>query len=218
MNTKSSQQKMMMVAALAALGAAATGCNGDVGMALAPLDQPTMVVANDTQPQSQVTVYHQGTLDPGAGLAVLTVNKGFIRMRSEHNRATVEQLILLLGDTDLPPSGAMPNGLKLRHQSLELSTPVEADVNEKTMNALNVHAQGALSYRADLVQDDGTLRALGPVQANVSGFDVRATRYEFGVHVTVDAAPKGQCLSIPGVLDISNCSLFVELDGDSHAN
>jgi hypothetical protein len=139
-------------------------------------------------------------------------------MRSENNQATVEQLIFLLANVDLAPSSTMPSGLKLRNQRLELQTPVAADVNDKTMNSLAVHAHGALSYHADLLQDDGTLRPLGPVQANVSDFDVRATRYEFGVHVTVDAAPAGTCLDIPGVLEISKCSLYVELDGDSHSN
>jgi hypothetical protein len=207
----------MMVVAFAAV-AGTVGCGSGVSMNLAPLDQPAMVVANDTQPQSQVTVYHQGTLDPGDALTVLKVDNGFIRMRAGHQQATVEQLIFLLANVQLAPTTSMPKGLTLRNQRLELATPVSGEVNESNMNVLNVHAHGALTYYADLVQDDGTLRAIGPVQADATEFDVRATRYEFGVHVTVDAAPQGTCLRIPGILDISNCSLYVELDGDSHSN
>jgi hypothetical protein len=204
----------MMVVALAA-AAGASGCNESIGMGLAPLDQPTMVVANNAQPQSQVTVYHQGALDPSASLTVLKVDNGFVRLRSESEQATVEQLIFLLADTDLGASTSMPQGLKLRNQRLELAAPLTADVTGKSMNSLTAHAHGSLTYHADLLDEDGRLRSLGAVQTDAADFDVRATRYEFGVHVTVDAAPQGTCWKIPGVLDISNCSLYVELDGDS---
>ena len=36
--------------------------------------------------------------------------------------------------------------------------------------------------------------------------------------LTVDAAPQGKCWSIPGVLEVSDCSLFVETDGDAFSN
>ncbi len=205
----------MMFVALAATAAAATGCNGGVGMGLAPLDHPAMVVANSTQPQSQVTLYHQGALDPSASLTVVKIDNGFLRMRSESKQAAVEQLIFLLADADLAPSTSMPKGLKLRNQRLELPAPLAAEVLSKSMNSLTARAHGSLRYHADLLDEDGTLRATGPVATDAADFDVRATRYEFGVHVTVDAAPQGTCWKIPGVLDISNCSLYVELEGDS---
>jgi hypothetical protein len=209
---------LMMFGLATTMVAAVAGCSGGVGMGLAPLDHPAMVVANTAQPQSQVTLYHQGALDPSAALTVLKVENGFVRLRSDHEQAAVEQLIFLLADADLAPSTSMPQGLKLRHQRLSLEAPLGADVSDKTMNSLTAHAHGSLTYRADLLDEDGTLRSVGPVQTDDADFDVRATRYEFGVHVTVDAAPQGTCLKLPGLLDISNCSLYVTMDGDSISN
>jgi len=209
---------LMMFGVATAMVVGAAGCNDGVGMGLAPLDQPAMIVANSAQPQSQVTVYHQGALDPSASLTVLKVENGFVRLRSDKEQATVEQLIFLLADAELAPSTSMPLGVKLRNQRLALDAPLSAEVSDKSMNGLTAHAHGSLTYRADLLDEDGRLRPLGPVPTDAADFDVRATRYEFGVHVTVDAAPQGTCWKIPGVLDISNCSLYVAMDGDSISN
>jgi hypothetical protein len=193
---------------------AASGCSHEK-MGLAPLDQPAVVIASGAQPQSQVTIYRQGAMDPADSLTVVQVSNAFVRVTSDASHAHIDYLLFLLKDIDLAPTTAMPKGLRLRNQQLELDGGLAAELPQHEPNALTAQAHGSMTYRASMVADDGSLRPIGPVATKAADFDVRATRYEFGVRVTVDAAPQGSCWSVPGVLDVSNCSLYVETDGDS---
>jgi hypothetical protein len=191
------------------------GCSHGIGMGLAPLDRPAVVTATGAQPQSQVTLYHQGAVDPTSSLQVVRVSDAFVRLRSDANQARVEDLLFLLADTDVAPTDSMPNGLRLRHQQLQISGILDALLTQHEANAITAHARGTMVYSASSLGPDGKLYPLGPVQTQAGDFEVRAVRYEFGVHVTVDAAPHGDCWQIPGVIAVSNCSLYVATDGDS---
>lgn len=207
----------LLLSALLVAGAA-TGCTRANTLGLAPLDQPARIHASGAQSQSEVTFYRTGVLDPTGSLTTLPVRDATLHVSTTADHATVEELTLSLGDANLGPSQAMPHGLKLRNQQLRITRAVEAPMVERTVDAVTVRGHASLTFRASMVLDDGTLYPLGPTQTEAADFDLRATRYEFGVHVTVDSAPQGKCWSIPGVIDVSNCSLFVETDGDATSN
>jgi hypothetical protein len=204
-----------LLPALLILGAAG-GCTRPAG--LAPLDRPATVTASGAQTQSQITIFRKGVLDPTGSLTTLQVKDASLRMVTTDDHATVEELVLKLADANLAPTEAMPEGVNLRQQELRIIAPVKAPMVQREANALTVRAHASLQYRAALVLDDGSLYTLGATQTEVGDMDLRATRYEFGVHVTLDAAPQGKCWSIPGVIDVSDCSLYVETDGDAYAD
>ena len=205
--------KTIVLSALLVAGAA--GCTRPAG--LAPLDQPATVTASGAQTQSEITMYRKGVLDPTGSLTTLRVKDASLRVVTTEDHATVEELVLKLADANLAPTEAMPEGVNLRQQELRIIAPVTAPMVQREANALTVRAHTSLQYRAALVLDDGSLYTLGATQTEVGDMDLRATRYEFGVHVTLDAAPQGKCWSIPGVIEVSDCSLYVETDGDAYA-
>lgn len=207
-------QKMLPVLLLL-LTSAAAGCGHSGSIGLAPLDQPASVKASGAQPQSEVTLYRMGTLDPRGALVTLKVSDVSLRLVTNAEQATVQELTIKLSDVDLPATESMPHGVNLRQQQLRLTAPVTAPMTQRELNALTVRAHTSLQYRAAIILDNGSLYTLGASQTEAADIDLRATRYESGVHVTVDAAPQGKCWSIPGVLEVSDCSLYVETDGDA---
>jgi hypothetical protein len=184
-------------------------------MGLAPLDKPAFINTAGAESQSQVTMYRQGALDPAGSLVVMPVRDATVQVSSTLSDAVVEELVLHLADVDLGPSQSMPNGLKLRNQELRIPQATAAKVEGRAIDELDVAAHGALAYHAEMLLPDGTLYPLGATQTDQGELDVRITRWEFGVHVTLDAAPQGECWSMPGVLEISDCSLYVESNGDA---
>jgi hypothetical protein len=205
----------MRTITLILLAAGATGCTRPAAMGLAPLDQPAFISSTGAESQSQVTMYRQGAIDPAGALVVVPVRDATVQVSSTLSDAVVEELILRLADVDLGPSQLMPTGIKLRNQELRITSSMAGHVEGRAADELDVSAKGALTYHASMLLSDGTLAPLGATQTNEGQLDVRITRWELGVHVTLDAAPRGACWSVPGVLDISNCSLYVESNGDA---
>lgn len=197
------------------LAAGTLGCTRPAAMGLAPLDQPAFISSAGAESQSQVTMYRQGALDPAGSLVVVPVRDATVQVASTLSDAVVQELVLRLADVDLAPSQAMPDGVKLRNQELRIAAAMTGKVEGRAANELDVKAHGALAYHASMVLPDGTLYPLGATQTEQGDLDVRITRWEFGVHVTLDAAPRGSCWSVPGILEVSNCSLFVESNGDA---
>jgi hypothetical protein len=192
------------------------GCTSSNTMQLAPLDQPAMVTAKGAEASSEVTLYRQGSIDPNGSLVNVHVHDAGLRLRSlTDDKVEVQELTMALDDSDMSATTAMPDGVKLRNQTLTLVSEVDATATQEEPDALTAHGHSSLVYHASLLLADGTLYPLGPVTSNAADFDVRATRYESGVHVTIDAGPQGQCWTIPGIIDVSDCSLYVETDGEA---
>jgi hypothetical protein len=93
-----------------------------------------------------------------------------------------------------------------------------ASMEDREADSLTATVHTALQYRAAMILDDGSLYQLGNTETEPVDLSVRATRYFQDVRVTVDGAPQGKCWSIPGVIEITNCSLYVESDGDATSN
>lgn len=207
----------LLLSALVVTSAAATGCTR-ANLGLAPLDQPATITATGAQTQSEITVYRQGVLDPTGSLTTLRVRDAIVKLHTTEDHAVVDELVLKLADANMSATAEMPQGVNLRQQELRIVRAVDAPMEQHEPNALTVRAHTSLQYRAALVLDDGSLYTLGATDTEAGDLDIRATRYEFGVHVTVDAAPQGKCWSIPGVIEVSDCSLYVETDGDAESN
>jgi hypothetical protein len=212
------RSKLLLSILLIGGAAATTGCTRANELGLAPLDQPAIVKANGAQKTSEVTMYRMGTLDPQGTLLTMRVTDASVFFSTTADQAKVEELVFHLEDQNLAPTEALPQGVNLRNQELRITQTVSAPMEERDPNALTVRAHTALQYRAAMILDDGSLYTLGNTETEPVDLDVRATRYFGGVHVTVDGAPQGKCWSIPGVIEITNCSLYVETDGDATSN
>jgi hypothetical protein len=212
------KRSKLLLSALLIGGAALTGCTRPNELGLAPLDQPAIVKAEGAQTTSEVTMYRMGTLDPEGTLLTMRVTDASVFFTTTSDKASVQELVFHLSDENLPATSALPSGVNLRNQELRITQTVSAEMQERVPDALTARVHTALQYRAAMILDDGTLYQLGNTTTEPVDLDVRATRYYGGIHVTVDGAPQGKCWSIPGVIDISNCSLYVETDGDATSN
>jgi len=212
------KRSKMMLSALLVVGAAATGCTRPNETGLAPLDQPAVVQAKGAQSTSQVTMYRMGTIDPQGTLLTMQVTDASVLFTTTTDKASVAELTFKLADQNLAPTEAVPQGVNLRNQQLRITQTVPASMEERDANALTANVHTALQYSAAMILDDGSLYQLGNTSTEPVDLAVRATRYFGGIHLTVDGAPQGKCWSIPGVIEITNCSLYVESDGDATAN
>ncbi|HEX8953980.1 MAG TPA: hypothetical protein VF945_19125 [Polyangia bacterium] len=212
------KRSKLILSALLVSGAALTGCTRPNELGLAPLDQPAIVKANGAQKASEVTIYRMGTLDPQGTLITMAVTDASVFFSTTADKASIEEMVFHLADTNMAATSTLPEGVNLRNQELRITQTVPAAMSERTADALTARVHTSLQYRAAMILDDGSLYQLGNTMTEPVDLDVRATRYFGGVHVTVDGAPQGKCWSIPGVIEISNCSLFVETDGDATSN
>ena len=212
------RSQLMLLSVLVVSGAALTGCTRPNELGLAPLDEPAIVKANGVQSTSEVTMYRMGTLDPEGTLITMHVTDASVLFSTTKDKASVQELVFRLSDANLPATSALPQGVNLRNQELRITQTVSAEMQERVPDALTARVHTSLQYRAAMILDDGTLYQLGNTTTEAVDLDVRATRYFGGVHVTVDGAPTGKCWSIPGVIEITNCSLYVESDGDATSN
>jgi hypothetical protein len=208
----------LMLSVLAVAGAAATGCTRANDLGLAPLDQPAVVKATGAQKTSEVTMYRTGSIDPQGTLITMAVTDASVSLSTTADNATVAELTFKLADTNMAATSEVPYGVNLRNQELRITQKMPATMEERSPDALDARVHTVLQYRAAMILDDGSLYQLGNTETEPVDLDVRATRYFGGVHVTVDGAPQGKCWSIPGVIEISNCSLYVETDGDATTN
>lgn len=207
----------LALSGLLVAGAALTGCTRANDLGRAPLDQPAIIQAKGAQKQSEVTMYRLGTWDPQGTLITMPVTDASLFVTTTADNASVEELVFKLGDANLPASSTLA-GVNLRNQELRITQRVPAPMQERDVDAVTLRAHTTLQYRAAMILDDGSLYQLGNTTTEPVDLDVRATRYFGGVHVTVDGAPQGKCWSIPGVIEITNCSLYVETDGDATTN
>lgn len=208
----------LIMSALWLAGAAATGCTRPNELGLAPLDQPAIVTAKGAQKTSEITMYRMGTVDPQGTLLTMTVTDASVHLTTTADKATVEELVFKIADQNLAATSTVPYGVNLRNQELRITQTVPATMSERSADALTAAVHTSLQYRAAMILDDGSLYQLGNTNTEPVELDVRATRYFGGVHISVDAAPQGECWSIPGVIEISDCSLYVETDGDATSN
>lgn len=182
------------------------------------LDAAALVHSQGTLPRSQLTLHQEyaAANDPGLDLTVMIDDATFTVRSGDLGaaHATVEELTLLLDDIDLPPSQELPDGQRMRAQSLTLPAATVAEVLQQTPDALALRITTPLAYHASTLLDDGTLYSLGVVDTTVSSLDLRVTLDEAHLVVELDAAPAGDCWQIDGVMTVNHCTLFVESAGD----
>ncbi|HEY2749238.1 MAG TPA: hypothetical protein VGL86_31690 [Polyangia bacterium] len=213
------KRSKMMLSALLVVSAAATGCTRPNDLGLAPLDQPAVVKSSGAIAASEVTMYRMGTLDPQGTLLTMAVTDASVKLSTTADgKASVATLDFKLADQNLAPTSALPEGVNLRNQELRITQTMPAEMEARDADSLTATVHTALQYRAAMILDDGSLYQLGNTETEPVDLSVRATRYFEDVRVTVDGAPQGKCWSIPGVIEISNCSLYVESNGDATSN
>ena len=163
------------------------------------------------QPASMLTMYRKGSLDP-AGLADHAVDNATVGALHDAARS---------GDgrrrwSSSSPTANMPatelaarRASTLRNQELRITQRIARRGAEA--RAERAHGR-ARTRRCSLQGRHDPRRRLAlharRHQTEPVDLDFRATRYDGGVHVTIDGAPQGKCWSIPGVLEVSDCSLL----------
>ncbi len=195
-----------------------SGCTvPNPGPEVAALDQPALVTTHGARPDSAIDVHQEGLLDPQGHDLKLAVREAKISLRTDEavRTALVSELSLALGDLDMAPSDAMPQGVKLREQRLSTPDPRRATVVQKSADSLTLHVLGRLKYDSKMVLSDGTLYPLGSSYTEISDLDFTIHRDPAtgAVTVTLDATPPKACASIGDIMTLTKCALFVEADG-----
>jgi len=199
-------------AAVALLAAACTAPNTAASLTAA-LDASAHIAAEGAVVPSQLSVHQQGLLEPTGRDLIMTVHDASLSLDTDADvtHAKINGLKLELADIDLPVSTSLPDGMKLREQTL---TPAEAwhgDVIAKSPGSLTVRVSGRLRFDSKMVLASGALYPLGASYTEVSDISIRVTRATDGNLVaTLDATPSANCAAIGSVLTLSHCALYVE--------
>jgi hypothetical protein len=195
-----------------ALGAAATGCGTPSVAAVAPpsLASPVRVAATQVLPDSRVTIFASGGFQAAPSdlnLGVRAFNLELDTGASPH----LSELMLGIGDIDVPASALPPNGLKLRDLSLSVARPVRATIDHAEDNALEAHAQSPLTLDWSMVLDDGTLHELGAIETEPVDLRVEVYRDTDGATYTaVHASCPGECWSLRGIAELRDGTVYAE--------
>jgi hypothetical protein len=192
----------------------AVGCTApNPGEEVATLDGAAIVNAHGARPESQVGMHRQGVIDPRGSDVTLAVSDARLKLRTTATGAIVDLLRLELADQDFPPTTEMPQGLKLRTQSLSAIAALPAQVIARDADHLTVRVAGSLKYSSSMLLPDGTLYHLGHSYTESEFMTVNVTRTATGVTVTLDSTPENACARIGELVTLSGCTLYVEADG-----
>ncbi len=204
---------LWMVAAALASG----GCTAPNVSAQLPLAQASEIASAGVRSSSEVAFMRAGTLSPDGATMRVAVTGAQVTLRQSGAAVTASELTIALADVDLPATDLLPDGLKLRRQHLDLAGPAHATVLERDADTVAVRLHGPFKYSASMVLTDGTLYPIGARDAADDDVDVRAVRDAGGrITVTLDATPAAHdCWSASDLLTLSNCSLYVEADGEA---
>jgi hypothetical protein len=198
----------------ALVAAGCTAPNPGLG-GVQPLDSAALVTAQGAKPDSQVGVHRQGPLQPEGADVTVAVRDSSLRLHTtEAGQVVIEELSIALADTDLPPSQQLPQGVKLRAQTLSSTGPLQAKVLLGEPDTLVVHASGSLIYHTAMELADGSLYPLGNSTATGQDLEIRIERDADGVRATLDAPPAAECGQVGDLLTLSRCSMFVEADAN----
>jgi hypothetical protein len=182
------------------------------------LEAAALITATGARPMSQVAVHREGAIEPGGSDVAIAVRDSKLRLRTSSNHpndAILEQLYLQLADADFPPSAQLPDGLKVRAQTLTSTEPVHAQVIARDADSLVVRVAGRLRYGASLRLPDDTLYPLGSSWIEGSDLELHVARDAAGaVTVTAVAPPQRDCGAMGALLTLSSCTLYVETDGE----
>jgi hypothetical protein len=144
---------------------------------------------------------------------MVAVRDARVTIDSTGDKVRVQALTLTLDDTDLAPTAQMPDGLKIRAQSLSIARPVAAQVKARGAVVLALSLEGSMRYSSGMVLDDGSVYPLAPSDAT-GNLDLTVTRAADGtLQVRLDSQPDGRCADVGTLLTLSDCALSVELDG-----
>ncbi len=194
--------------AFCSLAAAACSAPPSAGTPVIALDTPSLVAAENVADGSAITVTANG-LGPSDELS-LKVTDIHLLVKSGA-KPELEQLVLPLGDADVPASVVGPKGLKLRNLQLSVTEPVAATVVHQQADALELTANAPLQLDWSLLLADGTLYKLGPARTKPLDLDVAIVRTADGATTaTVTASCPGDCWSIEGIADLRDGQLYVE--------
>jgi len=197
---------------LTALSAACTAPNAAASM-VAPLNEAACIATDGAMVPSQLSVHTQGFLNPTGRDLIMTVRDASLTLDTDAAVATasIGGLRLQLSDVDLPVSAELPDGMKLREQTLSPAEAWHGEVVAKSADSLTVHVRGRLRYDSKMVLSSGALYPLGASYTQVSDVNLRVTRGTDGNLVaTLDATPDDNCAAIGTVLTLSHCALYVE--------
>jgi hypothetical protein len=196
---------LLASAVLLAAGCTVANPEAEVG-----LDEPAIVYAHGAAPGSQIVVHRQGPLDPDGHDMTIAVTDLRATIDNTGDKVRVTALTLTLEDTDMPPTAQIPDGLKIRAQSLSLPNPMTAQVSARGPLVLALSLDGTMKYASGMQLDDGSVYPLGASDAFGEVQLTAARRTDGSLSVRLDAQPNGACANVGDLLTLSNCALSVE--------
>jgi len=199
---------------LGVLGLLAAGCAaaqpGTAPADVGSLAEPVRVAASGAATDSRVTFTVAGGF-ASPRLESLAVARPQLGVHAGDGRATLDALVLPLGDIDVPATALPPHGLGLRDLVLR-ADPARATVIHAEADALELRASLPLALDWSMLLADGSRYRLGTVRTAPVDVDVRVFRAAGELLATVDARCDGTCWALPGIVQLSDGAIHVEAD------
>jgi len=192
--------------------ALASGCTAANPQLEPGLEEAVVVHAHGAQPGSAIVVHGQGALDPAGRQNMVAVRDVRATVDATGDRVRVQELTLTLGDTDMPPSATVPDGLKIRAQTLSIAAPMIATVRARGELVLALSLKGSMRYDSAMQLDDGSLYPLGATETFGELQLTIARKPEGGLRTRLDSQPDGACADVGGLLTLSDCAMSVETE------
>ena len=114
-----------------------------------PVDLPSSTAIPQKKPPKPLYVTIQADL--AVAIGEMPVKRLDLVRSLANDRVDVQQLQLALDDSDMSATAAMPDGVKLRNQTLTITSAVNATATQKEPDALTAHGRSSLTYRAQLL-------------------------------------------------------------------
>jgi hypothetical protein len=173
-----------------------------------PLDGSVQIAGEETSAQSHVNFTIAGGYAAPTAMS-MAMHDATLWLRSTGTHATIDSLVIPLGDLTVSAEALPPSGLKLRKLSLHLDHAL-AKIDRASEDELLLSASAPLTLEWSLELDDGSLYPLAPTPTDPMPIYVIAKRAGDQLQVTLTAACNGVCWSDPGVAELSNGSIFLQ--------
>jgi hypothetical protein len=185
------------------------GCSGThPSAAPMPLSGAVQIAGEETSAQSHVNFTIAGGYGGPTAMS-MAMHDATLWLRSTGTYATIDSLVIPLGDLTVSAQALPPSGLKLRKLSLHLDHTL-AKIDRADEDELLLSANAPLTLDWSLELDDGSLYPLAPTPTDPMPIYVVARRESDQLQVTLTAACNGVCWSDPGVAQLSDGSIFLQ--------
>lgn len=191
------------------------GCGGNVGPAPDEIAFTTPIhvtTSGAVTPSSGVRFDVRGGVGDQHGVLSVAIQRFDFALAVGAERATLEQLDVVLGDMNVPSTAMPPVGLPLRDLSLGVVPPVRLEIIERNTDLVALRASLPLELAWELELPDGTHYPLGPARTQPLPVDVVVARDAAGDEAaTIEIGWKGVVWELPGIVTVRDLFAHAEV-------